>query len=186
MVFTTLWQEVYHWTVISSAVHMLPIGVMAFVASFTILVTIATLLLAFADRPGRYWTFVFPGFVIGSTGAMLCYTHTNIAIFHTMPPSMAGTVGAIFNGALQLGSAIGLAAVTSIETSVEEVPAVFWFLLSIFAVQTVGVLAFHRNRSTTTGSGSNGAGDRDEKFTVILDLRNVLRNTELDSVMLDR
>jgi hypothetical protein len=113
-----------------------------------------------------------------------------------MPPSMAGTVGAIFNGALQLGSAIGLAAVTSIETSVEEVrggfyeycgrAAVFWFLLSIFAVQTVGVLAFYRNRSTTTVSGSNDAGDRDEKFTVILDLRNVLRNTEFDSVMLDR
>ncbi|KIM88023.1 hypothetical protein PILCRDRAFT_63090 [Piloderma croceum F 1598] len=213
MVFTTLWQEVYHWTVISSAAHMLPIGVMAFVASFTgslsrvidpkwmiitgqVLVTIATLLLAFADRPDRYWTFVFPGFVIGSTGAMLCYTHTNIAIFHTTPPSMAGTVGAIFNGALQLGSAIGLAAVTSIETSVEEVhggfckyrgrAAVFWFLLSIFAVQTVGVLVFYRNRSATTVSGSNNAGDRDEKFTVILDLRDVLRNAEFDSAMLDR
>ena len=33
---------------------------------------------------------------------------------------MAGTVGAIFNGALQLGSAVGIAAVSSIETSVEE------------------------------------------------------------------
>ena len=68
-------------------------GAMAFVASFTgplsrvidpkwmiitgqVLVMIATILLAFADRPDRYWAFVFPGFVIGSTGAMLCYTHT--------------------------------------------------------------------------------------------------------------
>jgi nitrate/nitrite transporter NarK len=66
---------------------------MAFLASFTgslsrvinpkwmiitgqLLVIIATLLLAFADRADRYWSFVFPGFVMGSTGAMLCYTHT--------------------------------------------------------------------------------------------------------------
>lgn len=94
---------------------------------------------------------------------------------------MAGIVGAIFNGALQLGSAIGLAAVTSIETSVEEVhggfyeyrgrAAVFWFLLCISAVETIGVLVFYRNRSTTTVSGSDDAQDRDEKFAAILDLR---------------
>ncbi|KAG1850043.1 hypothetical protein C8R48DRAFT_728005 [Suillus tomentosus] len=53
---------------------------------------------------------------------------------------MAGTVGAIFNGALQFGSAIGLAVASSIETSVEAThggsheyqgrAAVFWFLLT--------------------------------------------------------
>jgi hypothetical protein len=76
----------------------LPIGVMALVASFTgslsrvinpkwvivtgqVLVTIGTLLLAFADRPDRYWSFIFPGLVIGSTGAMLCYTHTKFVTF---------------------------------------------------------------------------------------------------------
>ena len=87
---------------------------------------------------------------------------------------MAGTVGAMFNGALQLGSAIGLAAVTSIETSVEKVhggfyeyngrAAVFWFLLSIFAVQMVGVLVFHRNQSTMIISESDEAHDCDEKL----------------------
>ncbi|KIM87717.1 hypothetical protein PILCRDRAFT_258683 [Piloderma croceum F 1598] len=189
LVFTTWWQDVYHWTVISSAVHMLPIGVMAFLASFTgslsrvinpkwmiitgqLLVIIATLLLAFADRAGRYWTFVFPGFVIGSTGAMLCYTHTNIAIFQTTPSSMAGTVGAMFNGALQLGSAMGLAAVTSIETSVEEVhggfreyhgrAAMFWFLLGIFAMLTLGVLVFYRNQGMPDVSGSKDFRDSEE------------------------
>lgn len=53
---------------------------------------------------------------------------------------MAGTVGAIFNGALQLGSAVGLSVVTSIQTSVEKKhggptsysgrAAVFWFVLA--------------------------------------------------------
>ncbi|KAF7796428.1 hypothetical protein EIP86_007605 [Pleurotus ostreatoroseus] len=54
---------------------------------------------------------------------------------------MAGTVGAIFNGALQLGSAVGISAVSSIETSIEEKngdptgykgrAAAFWFMLAI-------------------------------------------------------
>lgn len=71
----------------------LPIGVLAFSMSFTgslsrvinpkwIILTgegmciIATILLAFADGPERYWPFIFPAFVLGSAGAMLTYTHT--------------------------------------------------------------------------------------------------------------
>jgi hypothetical protein len=99
---------------------------------------------------------------------------SSIAIFRTTPPSMAGIVGAMFNCALQLGSAIGLAAATSIETSVEKThggfyeyhgrAAVFWFLLVIFVVQTVGVLVFYRNRSMTNASGSDDARDGGEKI----------------------
>ena len=84
----------------------------------------ATLLLSFADRPARYWPLIFPAFVLGSAGAMLTYTHTNIAIFRASPVAMAGTVGAIFNGALQLGSAIGISAVGSIESGVDAASAV--------------------------------------------------------------
>ena len=74
-------------------VRRIPIGVLAFAMSFTgslsrvinpkwiILFAegmciIATVLLAFADRPERYWSFIFPAFVLGSAGAMLTYTHT--------------------------------------------------------------------------------------------------------------
>lgn len=88
----------------------------------------------------------------------------SIAIFQTTPSSMAGTVGAIFNGALQLGSAIGLAAVTSIETSVEAIhggfddyhgrAAVFWFMFGVLAVQTVGVLIFYRSRTHPKASNT--------------------------------
>ncbi|OBZ72813.1 putative MFS-type transporter EfpA [Grifola frondosa] len=91
--YTTLWQDIWHWSVISTAIHMIPLGVMAFAMSFTgslsrkvnpkwiilcgeCLCIVATLLLAFADRPQRYWPFVFPAFVLGSSGAMLTYTHT--------------------------------------------------------------------------------------------------------------
>ncbi|KAG2354680.1 major facilitator superfamily domain-containing protein [Suillus spraguei] len=116
---------------------MLPLGIVAFAASCTgslsriyspkwIILTglslcmVATLLLALGGgKPENYWPFVFPAFVLGSAGVMVAFSHTNIAIFQAAPSSMSGTVGAMFNGALQFGSAIGLAAITSIETSVE-------------------------------------------------------------------
>lgn len=92
-VLTLYWQQVWHWSAVSTAVHMIPIGVASFAVSFTgpfvarvprkalimggqALVLVAMVLLHFADRPDRYWSFVFPAFVLGSGGAMLTYTHT--------------------------------------------------------------------------------------------------------------
>ena len=40
------------------------------------LAIVATVLFTFADRPERYWSYTFPGFVLGSAGAMMTYTHT--------------------------------------------------------------------------------------------------------------
>jgi hypothetical protein len=70
---------------------------------------------------------------------------------------MAGTVGAIFNSALQSGSAIGLAAASSIETSVEAThggshkyagrAAAFWFLFGIVVLEFIAVSIFY-DRST--------------------------------------
>ncbi len=67
---------------------------------------------------------------------------------------MAGTVGAIFNGALQLGSAIGISAVGSIESSVEKThggpeayagrAAAFWFLLAIVGAEFISLAVFYR------------------------------------------
>lgn len=81
---------------------------------------------------------------------------------------MAGTVGAMFNGALQLGSAIGLAAATSIETSVEANnggfseyhgrAAVFWFLVGALLVQAIAVIVFYRTDAGIT-SEVNGSVD---------------------------
>ncbi|EMD35861.1 hypothetical protein CERSUDRAFT_53112, partial [Gelatoporia subvermispora B] len=188
--YTELWQSVYEWSVISSAIHFIPIGVIAFAMSFTgtlsriinpkwiilfaeSMLIIATILLALADSPDKYWSYVFPAFILGSGGAMLAYSHTNIAIFRTSPASMAGTVGAIFNGALQLGSAVGIAAVGSIEASVEESlgdptsyqgrAAAFWFLLGIVVVEFLAMLVFY----STKKEGLAAEEDFAEKVAVM-------------------
>lgn len=70
---------------------------------------------------------------------------------------MAGTVGAIFNGALQLGSAIGLAAFSSIETSTERKQpngfehyqgrsAGFLFVLAVVCAEALSILVFYKER----------------------------------------
>jgi hypothetical protein len=79
----------------------------------------------------------------------------SIAIFKTTPPSMKGTVGAIFNGALQLGSAIGISAVTAIQVSVDAKSgrvggydgraAGFWFIVGIICVEAIAVFLFYRD-----------------------------------------
>ncbi|KAI0667389.1 MFS general substrate transporter [Trametes maxima] len=189
-IYTTLWQDVWHWTAISTAVHMIPIGISGLLSSFSgplsrfinpkwliltgqLFCMAATLLLVFADRPTRYWPLIFLGFVFGSGGAMLMFSHANIAIFRTIPASMAGTVGAIFNGALQLGSAVGISAVGSIEASVEKThggpdsyagrAAGFWFLFASLAVGFISMLVFYR----TNKEGGGRVPENAEEVTAV-------------------
>lgn len=170
-IFMKLWQDVFHWSAIAAAVHMLPVGMIAFTTSFSgglarvinpkwitllglSMLALATTVLALAGgEADQYWPFVFPAFLLGSAGAMLTFIHTNLSIFQTAPVSMSGTVGAMFNGALQIGSAVGLSAVTSIESAIEARnggatgyhgrAAAFWFLLGVIVVEMVSVSCFY-------------------------------------------
>jgi MFS family permease len=185
------WEQYYGWTAINTAVHFLPIGVGGWLISNVtghfprwfphkyillcglLLGIIATILLPFADSPSTYWPIDFPAFTIGTIGLAIIYSNSSIAIFSYTPPSVAGTVGAVFNCALQLGSAVGLAAVSSITNSVDnklqfDLPttewsqhldevtnsmwkqaykgraASYWFLLGILFVSTLAVIVFFK------------------------------------------
>lgn len=188
---TAWWEQVFGWSAINTAVHFLPMGIGAWlISNFTgrfpkwfphkyillaglTLAIISTILLPFADSPDTYWRFTFPAFTLGTIGMMIVYANSSIAIFSYTPPSVAGTVGAVFNCALQLGSAVGLAAVSSISTSIDEkvrleIPldqwksrlgeitdamwkeafkgraASFWFLLGILGIEVIAVLVFFK------------------------------------------
>ncbi|CAE6446291.1 unnamed protein product [Rhizoctonia solani] len=117
---------------------------------------IATILLPFSDRPhDRYWPLDFPAFIIGTAGTSIVFVLTNINIFRTTPSRYAGTVGAVFNAALQLGSAVGTSATTSIQASVdmrnigkegstgfEGRSAALWFLLAWIGLEIIGIAVF--------------------------------------------
>lgn len=87
---------------------------------------------------------------------------------------MAGTVGAMFNGALQLGSAVGISAIGSIEANVNAThggddsyagrAAAYWFLLGVVTAEFLAMLAFYRTSKEGTASvASDGEDQKMEK-----------------------
>jgi hypothetical protein len=86
---------------------------------------------------------------------------------------MAGTVGAIFNGALQVGSAVGLAIGTSIQISIdaktgesEDIKqtfkgraASFWFVLAVVGVEIIAVAALYRAKHAEPVEGARKESD---------------------------
>ena len=93
----------------------------------------------------------------------------SVAIFRSTPPRMAGVVGAIYNSALQLGSAVGISAVTSISTNIQKKAgpdgfsdfkgraAAFWFVLAVVGTSIISVLVFYKPERTV--SESNNVAD---------------------------
>ncbi|KAF7770757.1 hypothetical protein Agabi119p4_6731 [Agaricus bisporus var. burnettii] len=173
ILFSWVWQNVYHWSPLITALHFLPLGTFAGLVTVTIsafrkhfplkwilisaqvLALVATLLLTFGDSPQRYFPFVFPGFILGAFGVATAYLTVNIAVFASTPPEKAGVVGSIFNCFEQVGSAAGSAIITSIQTSVEVNhggPNSFfgrrvglWFLFGLVAISTLSLLIFMHN-----------------------------------------
>ncbi|EUC54872.1 MFS general substrate transporter [Rhizoctonia solani AG-3 Rhs1AP] len=174
LTFSAYWQDHLHWSSIIAGVKFLPLGVVAgplmvnatriarigqpkwMILGGLTATFIATTLLPFSDRlHDRYWPLVFPAFIIGTIGTSIAFVLTSINIFHTTPARYAGTVGAVFNSALQLGSAIGTSATTSIQASVdmqnvgkegltgfEGRSAALWFLLAWVGLEMIGVAVF--------------------------------------------
>ncbi|KAI0042428.1 MFS general substrate transporter [Auriscalpium vulgare] len=170
-----LFQNVYHWSAIMTAVRFLPTGVFGggiagpsglfpkyvnpkwTILGGLVLDIIATILLALGDTREKYWSILFPAFIIGTMGTMVVYTNTNIALFMNTPPEIAGVTGAIFNSSAQLGIAVGLAVVTTISTSIDKkrvaagkdvgyhgIADGFWFVLAVVAAEALAVVIWYK------------------------------------------
>ncbi|KAJ7661576.1 major facilitator superfamily domain-containing protein [Mycena polygramma] len=182
--FSWLWEVVYGWSAIKVAVHFLPIGlgmfpVLPLAAGLQsrirlkwvifigfVLVSIGTVLLPFANSPDHYWPFAFPGFLLGTAGATLIYTTTNIALLANTPGAVSGIVSAMFTCVLQMGGAIGSAILTSIQTSVQAShggPTSFsgraaglWFLFAFLCAMSILLLVFMRDTAGPVYPGAKG------------------------------
>ncbi|EIN11084.1 MFS general substrate transporter [Punctularia strigosozonata HHB-11173 SS5] len=177
--FSELWQTRYYSSILTAA-HLLPVGVLAivviacapilksFIGSKAIIlvgltfIVAATSLLPFADRKSRYWTFAFPAFTIGTTGVAMIFVHANIAMLEATPKRLTGTVGAMFSTSLQLGAAVGVAAITALQSNIANkraenssgfsgIAAGFWLLLGIVTASAVIFsLTFERSAGRRT------------------------------------
>jgi MFS family permease len=104
-IYMTLWQSVYGVSPLLAAVHMLPLGVLAFAVSFSgplarrvqpkwlilggqLGALASVVMFVFADSWASYWPLLFPAFCIGTSGAMMAYTHNKYAqLASLLPPS---------------------------------------------------------------------------------------------------
>ncbi|KAF9256790.1 MFS general substrate transporter [Marasmius fiardii PR-910] len=180
--FSWYWQEVIGWSAIITAVHFLPLGLSAMPATAigtilqqkislkwvmtigNVLAVIGSILLPFAKGREHYWSLAFPGFIIGSGGVTMTFVTANVAVFATTPPAAAGVVAAIFNSALQLGCAAGIAIATSIQTSIEANhggptvftgrAAAFWFLFAATTVLSLLLLFFMKDTLPALGKAA--------------------------------
>ena len=129
-------QQVLHYSAIETGVAFLGITVVIAVASnFAQLLTtrygpqrvlIAGMLLSaaagliYARTPvhGHYFWNVFPGFVVGGIGLALSFVPVTIAGMSGVAPADAGVASGLINTSRQVGGSVGLAAVTTIATTV--------------------------------------------------------------------
>ncbi|KAF8166301.1 major facilitator superfamily domain-containing protein [Mycena galopus ATCC 62051] len=168
--FSWLWEVVYLWSPMKTAVHFLPIGLGLFPGLVLfgslqsklslkwvifigfLLICMGTLLLPFANSPERFWPFAFPGFLLATAGAAQIYATTNVALLAKTPRAVSGIVSAIFVCVLQMGGALGSAILTSIQTSVQASDggatsfkgraAGLWFLFAFLCTMAVLLLVF--------------------------------------------
>ncbi|CEH18117.1 mfs general substrate transporter [Ceraceosorus bombacis] len=132
-----LFENVFQWTPIQTAVHFLPLGFMGLLASFSsgfvikyvpvrytmpvcqLLMVAGALLMSFARDSGDYARLIVPGFLIGNLGMASCFAPVNISLMELCPSGMEGVVGAIFNSAVQVGSGIGIAILALASDSIQ-------------------------------------------------------------------
>ncbi|KAH8553231.1 major facilitator superfamily domain-containing protein [Umbelopsis sp. PMI_123] len=133
---TLMFQDAFGYTALQTALYYLPMGIVAFFAANGVgFVTpytgvrsllITGLLMSLASNVGAlfysielgFWKLIFPMHIILGFGLPLPYVGGQNAMIATAPPSETGTLGAVYNTAGQLGSAVGLAIMTAVITGV--------------------------------------------------------------------
>ncbi|TCD67428.1 hypothetical protein EIP91_012400 [Steccherinum ochraceum] len=136
LLFVEVFQDIFHWSPISAAVHCIPIGITGVVSNVAVglwghhvpmrvqLVlgqlgmVIGTILFALADRPEKYWSYIVPGMIINMIGIGPAYVGATTVAMAGAPPGEEGVVGAILYTSFQIGSTIGIAITSSIALSV--------------------------------------------------------------------
>jgi EmrB/QacA subfamily drug resistance transporter len=93
------------------------IGVRIVLTAGLALSTVALVLFAQLPVDGHYWTDLFPAFIISGLGLALTFVPMAIGALTGVRPADAGIASGLINTSQQIGGAIGVAAATTIATS---------------------------------------------------------------------
>lgn len=118
---------------------------------------IAAVLFALGNRPDRYWSYTFPGLVIGITGTAVAYVSSNVTTMAGAREGEEGVIGAALYTSYQIGSTIGIAVATAVTLGVNGsqpldslsqyigYAASFWSLVAMHGIMIVIVVLFVKN-----------------------------------------
>ncbi|KDQ18400.1 hypothetical protein BOTBODRAFT_185039 [Botryobasidium botryosum FD-172 SS1] len=167
-----VFQELFHWSPLSAALHCLPLGVAGGITAYLtglvaprvprkillvngqVFMAVGAVLFALADRPEKYWSYMFPGMILAMIGLASAYVGVSIAIMADARKGEEGIVGAMLNTALQIGATIGLAVVTAVTLGVNKnqpldaisqhkgYAASFWSLIGVNGITILIALVF--------------------------------------------
>ncbi|KAF9362458.1 hypothetical protein BGX34_006163 [Mortierella sp. NVP85] len=133
-----IFQEVYGWSPIKTAVGFLVHALLAIVVfpalgrtlhklrlkplilSGFLLRCAAALMFAFVDEHTSYWSLLFPGLIIHVFGIAFSFLPVQITAIRDAENKDQGLVGAIYNTGLQLGGPFGIAILNAISVSTNE------------------------------------------------------------------
>ncbi|KAG6873386.1 hypothetical protein C0995_016196 [Termitomyces sp. Mi166 len=192
-----VFEQVWNVSPINAAIRIIPFGLTGLITTFVVgsmalylnprwmlfggqvLVLGGGVLFAYAKTKGKYWSIVFPGFIIAAAGISSGFVSANIAMIRA-PQYKRGPinllestslVGAIFNANLQIGSSVGLAIITAITTQAshsnpkdfEGYRSGWWFVVGVAAFEALLALVFLRGKHVpATAELANGSEGGEE------------------------
>lgn len=100
-----------------------------------------------------YWRYLFPAYVLGSAGAMLCYFASAVNIVVFAPPEMSGVISAWVQVVAQVSGAVTLAVQAAFETEdfadwMQSAGRTFWFVFAWVAVLGLQYVIFYTKPGT--------------------------------------
>ncbi|KAI5273145.1 putative transporter [Aureobasidium subglaciale] len=177
-------QEVWNWSPLTTAVHLLPMAIMGIIA---LMLTgcfgylLAFSLIAVNTMHSSYWAFCFPSFLFAVVGADLEFNVANLYVASSMPVHQQSIAGSIVQTITKLCQSVGFGIGTAVFNAVgrsaknggywdvETKPysAVFWFATAASGVSiifafflTVGTQGGKEKEVDDDGDGGSGGVDR--------------------------
>ncbi|ESK94361.1 efflux protein [Moniliophthora roreri MCA 2997] len=170
-----VFQNLWGLTSIAAAIRCIPLGIVGGVTAYLVglfapktpriplllsgqvLMAVGSVLFALAVGEDKYWSYVVPGIIVGTSGLSLAYVGSMIVVMEGAKPGQEGVVSAVMYTAYQIGATLGLAIVTSITVGVNQgraadpisqhvgYAASFWSILGANGVGIFITILFVRN-----------------------------------------
>ncbi|GAB7353401.1 hypothetical protein MBLNU459_g3875t1 [Dothideomycetes sp. NU459] len=146
-------QNVWHWTSLMTAVHLLPMAVMGIIVNIfaglalhrmsnkimmimgASAYTVSFLLFALNRQSDSYWAFCFVALCLAVVGADLEFNVANMYVMSSLPPSQQSIAGSIFQTVTKLCQSIGYGIATAVFNSVARNPSMGGYYRNDVATQ---------------------------------------------------